>query len=77
MNGHGIVMHASVGMSVAELVLRDSPRTDLSGALDAPFTLDVSRLDMDRFRRNELLDFDIHLADLAETTNGQREVAGT
>jgi sarcosine oxidase subunit beta len=77
MNGHGIVMHASVGMSVAELVLRDSPRTDLSGALDAPFTLDVSRLDMDRFRRNELLDFDIHLADLAEMTNGQREVAGT
>ncbi len=77
MNGHGIVMHASVAMSIAELVLRDSPRTNLSAVLDAPFTLDVSRLDMDRFRRNELLDFDIHLEDLAAMTNAQQQVVET
>lgn len=77
MNGHGIVMHASVAMSVAQLVLRDSPRTDLHAVLGAPFTLDVSRLDMDRFGRNELLDFDVHLEDLAAMTNGHREVVET
>ncbi len=64
MNGHGIIMHAAVSMSMAGLLLGGSTRTDIGPETGRPEILDIARLDMDRFSRGDLLSFSLKVNDL-------------
>ncbi|MBO0729531.1 MAG: FAD-binding oxidoreductase [Acidimicrobiaceae bacterium] len=64
MNGHGIIMHAAVSMAMTRLMLDGSTSVDLGPEAGHPETLDIGRLDMDRFSRGELLTFDLKVDDL-------------
>lgn len=59
MNGHGMTCHAGIAQMVAELMLRNNTSIDLAPVLGRPERLDFSVLSAGRFRRGELLNFEL------------------
>ncbi len=59
MNGHGMTCHAGIAQIVTELMLRNGTSIDLSAVLGRPGRLDFTGLNAARFRRRELLDFQL------------------
>lgn len=58
MNGHGMTIHAGIARCLAQLLLDGDPIVDVSDVMPWPATIDVSRLDVYRFVRGELLSID-------------------
>src|SRR5207248_2220916 len=58
MNGHGMTIHAGVARCMAQLMREGNPIVDVSDVMPWPATIDVSKMDVGRFERGELLRLD-------------------
>jgi sarcosine oxidase subunit beta len=59
MNGHGMTCHAGIALATAELMLRGGTTLDLKPMTDKDEVLDFGCLDVGRFERGEVLQFDL------------------
>jgi hypothetical protein len=53
-----MTIHAGVARCVAQLMLEGNPIVDVSDVMPWPATIDVSKMDVGRFERGELLRLD-------------------